>query len=243
MMIQFTLATLAIAMSGNPTATTSAFQNGDACGVTSRDFLNYDFRSDWMVAGEAGCTLGEETGCFCAPNLEDGQSKGPWEWQCDNVVNFGPNEASSKTCPDVVPVAKDLGQLYFGRNRARALESSNGDAEASLPAVAGMQAGVECDTAVHPTGHPGDEVCPYSDCDEGGDHSAICACVDREQYGMGKGMEWVCMHATCSCGYVKEEDANEEEASLKTSSESSADSLVASAAVSFSMMAMGALLN
>jgi len=237
-----TLATMALAMSGNPTARTSAFQNGDACGVTSRDFLNYDFRSDWMVAGEAGCTLGEETGCFCAPDLEDGESKGAWKWQCNNVVNFGPHDPSVKSCPDVVPVGKDLGPLYFGRNRARALETSGTDA-ADLPAM-NMQAGAACDTAIHPTGHPGDEVCPYSDCDEGGDHSAICACIDREQYGMGVGMEWVCMHATCRCSHVQEEAAGPEEAaSLKTSPDSSADAVVASAVASFSVLAMGALWN
>jgi hypothetical protein len=59
---------------------------------------------------------------------------------------------------------------------------------------------------LNPTGQPGDEVCPYSDCDEGGDHSAICACIDLKKYGMGEGTEWVCMHATCSCGEEQQED-------------------------------------
>merc|ERR1712238_57271 len=58
---------------------------------------------------------------------------------------------------------------------------------------------VPCNLDIHPTGRPGDEVCPYSDCDEGGEHSAICACIDLEKYGMGTGTEWVCMHATCDC--------------------------------------------
>merc|ERR1712238_389749 len=58
---------------------------------------------------------------------------------------------------------------------------------------------IPCNLDIHPTGRPGDEVCPYSDCDDGGQHSAICACIDLEKYGMGTGTEWVCMHATCDC--------------------------------------------
>merc|ERR1712238_576906 len=58
---------------------------------------------------------------------------------------------------------------------------------------------IPCNLDIHPTGRPGDEVCPYSDCDDGGKHSAICACIDLEKYGMGEGTEWVCMHATCEC--------------------------------------------
>lgn len=254
MMIRFTLATLAIAMSSTPTATTSAFQNGDTCGVTSKDFLNYDYFSDYMVAGEAGCTLGDETGCFCAPNLADGQSLGEWEWQCNNVVNFGPSVSSSKTCPDLVPVAKGLGQLDIVANRnralARALEtsSSNNNKVVSVGTESQQQKiGVACDTTIHPTGRPGDEVCPYSDCDEGGDHSAICACIDLDKYGIGVGMEWVCMHATCSCGEQDNQQEEEEEVldlnEEEESKESSASASVASAMVSFFMMAMVVYLN
>jgi hypothetical protein len=189
MMMRYTLALLAIAA---PNA--SAFQNGDTCGVTSRKFLNYDYRSDYMVAGETGCSLGDDSGCFCAPNLTDGESLSEWEWQCNGVVNFGP--ASSKICPDLVPVAKGLGILESVANRNLEV-----DKVASVGTETMQQKiGVACDTSIHPTGRPGDEVCPYSDCDEGGDHSAICACVDLGKYGMGVGMEWVCMHATCSCG-------------------------------------------
>lgn len=248
MMIRFTLATLAIA------TTVSAFQNGDTCGVTSKDFLNYDYFSDYMVAGEAGCTLGDETGCFCAPNLADGQSLGEWEWQCNNVVNFGPSVSSSKTCPITTPVAKGLGQLDIiaNRNRARALEtiSSNDNKVVSVGTESQQQQiKVTCDTAIHPTGQPGDEVCPYSDCDEGGDHSAICACIDLGKYGIGVGMEWVCMHATCSCGEQDDQqeeeeevlDLNEEDEESKESSASA--SVAASAMVSFFMMAMVVYLN
>lgn len=246
MMFRFTIGTLAIAVC---TPTASAFQNGDTCGVTSSNFLNYDYRSDYMVAGEAGCTLGDETGCFCAPNLADGQSLGEWEWQCNNVVNFGPNVSSSKTCPDLVPVAKGLGLLDIveNRNRARGLEST-GDKIASVGTESQQQQmGVACDTAIHPTGRPGDEVCPYSDCDEGGDHSAICACIDLGKYGMGVGMEWVCMHATCSCGeqddLLGEEEVLDLSENVEEEAKESAAAPVASAMVSFSMLAMVVLLN
>ncbi len=43
-------------------------------------------------------------------------------------------------------------------------------------------------------------MCPYSECDEGGDTSAICACIDLAKYGFGEGEEWFCLHSTCSCG-------------------------------------------
>jgi len=225
-----------------------AFENGDSCGVTSTNFLNYDYRSDYMVAGEKGCSLGEnnDTGCFCAPNLQDGQSLSEWQWQCNGVVNFGPS-SPSKTCPDVVPVPKGLGLLdsvVADRNR-RVLADK---VVASVGSESLQQKmGVACDTAIHPTGRPGDEVCPYSNCDEGGDHSAICACIDLGKYGMGDGMEWVCMHATCSCGAAAEQD-NETESTLATedaeaeASSSSSAAMVVSALVSVSVSATALVL-
>lgn len=83
----------------------AAFQEGDACGVEASDFVNVDFSGDYLVAGEAGCTLGDDTKCYCAPNLNDGQSRGTFEWQCNGSVNFGP--AEGKTCPESVPVPKN----------------------------------------------------------------------------------------------------------------------------------------
>mmetsp|Transcript_4651 Transcript_4651/g.5317 ORF Transcript_4651/g.5317 Transcript_4651/m.5317 type:complete len:310 (-) Transcript_4651:200-1129(-) len=195
-------------------SSSAVFQKGDTCGVTSRDFMNYDYRSDYMVAGSEGCQIGEgdttESGCFCAPNLEDGEGLGEWEWQCNNVVNFGPNPATGKVCPSKVPVPKGLGELKWviKSDRARALEGVDDEAadDAPVPVVASVgtesqqqQLSVPCNLDIHPTGRPGDEVCPYSDCDTGGKHSAICACIDLEKYGMGTGTEWVCMHATCQC--------------------------------------------
>jgi len=240
MTIRLTLALLAIAV---PTVT--SFQNGDTCGVTSRDFLNYDYRSDYMVAGEIGCSLGDDIGCFCGPNLTDGQSLGEWEWQCNGVVKFGP--VSPKICPSVVPVAKGLGELESveNRNRARSLEV---DKVASVGTESLQQKmGVACDTTTHPTGQPGDEVCPYSDCDEGGDHSAICACIDLVKYGMGVGMEWVCMHATCSCD---EQDGQDGDLSESLGLNEDVDSKESSARVSFvslmvslSMLATAVLFN
>ena len=43
-------------------------------------------------------------------------------------------------------------------------------------------------------------MCPYSECDEGGDTSAVCACIDLAKYGLGEGEEWFCLHSTCDCG-------------------------------------------
>jgi hypothetical protein len=179
----FTLFAVVVALSISTTPC-AAVQNGDSCGVSSSDFLTYDYRSDFLVAGEEGCTLGEDTNCYCAPDLNDGESLSEWKWQCNNSVKFGPSLAE-KVCPESVPVAKGLGDLDVVLNR-RALQV--------------QPERVSCDTSINPTGRPGDEFCPYSSCDEGGDHSAICACVDLEQYGLGEGMEWICMHATCSCG-------------------------------------------
>ena len=223
----------------------SSFQNGDTCGVTSSDFLSYDYRSDYMVAGAAGCTLGDDSGCFCAPNLADGESLSEWQWQCNGVVNFGP--ASSKTCPVLVPVPKGLGLLESvrDRNRERSLQVDKVFVGTESQQ---QKMSVACDIALHPTGRPGDEVCAYSDCDEGGDHSAVCACVDLGKYGIGVGMEWVCMHATCSCG---DRDAgnidtneslvmNEEE---EDSNESSSSSLFAPILLSVSLLAIVALFN
>merc|ERR1719491_1296354 len=171
--------------------------------------MNYNYRSEYMVAGSAGCTIGgggdtatEESGCFCAPNLEDGQGLGEWEWQCNNIVNFGPNPESGKVCPSKVPVPKGLGELKWVIKSDRVLEA--GDLPVPVVASVGTESqqqkmSVPCNLDIHPTGRPGDEVCPYSDCDDGGEHSAICACIDLEKYGMGTGTEWVCMHATCEC--------------------------------------------
>ncbi len=235
MEIRLTIALLAIFATN-----VSSFQNGDTCGVTSSKFLNYDYRSDFMVAGEAGCSLGDDSGCFCAPNLNDGEALSEWQWQCNGVVNFGP--ASSKTCPDLVPVPKGLG-LLESVSRGRSLQA---DIAAIGTESQQEKMSVACDTAIHPTGRPGDEVCPYSDCDEGGNHSAICACVDLAKYGIGDGMEWVCMHATCSCDETENDDSgkvlafDEEDAESK---ESSAFSLAGPILSSVSMLVTIALLH
>ena len=206
-MIRLTQAFLLAATAANTVSAT--FSNGDFCGVTSRKFLNYDYRSDYLVAGQKGCELNssnnDETihsNCYCAPNLVDGESLSEWQWQCDGVVNFGPVEG--KTCPETVPVPKGLGLLDVVE---RNLQQTTEDKIVSIGTESQQEKiSVPCDTSIHPTGRPGDEVCPYSDCDEGGDHSAICACVDLAKYGMGEGQEWVCMHATCSCGGEEEDD-------------------------------------
>jgi hypothetical protein len=279
-MVRFTFTALAVSIV-TVGQTVSAFQNGDTCGATSRDFMNYDYLSDYMVAGAAGCSLGDDTGCYCAPNLQDEENLGIWEWQCNNninsnsnsnsntnVVNFGPNPSTGKVCPATVPVAKGLGELEFVMKKNRALQSDAASSEkdpSTTTAVVGIgtesqlqKMSVACNTTVHPTGQPGDEVCPYSDCDEGGDHSAICACLDLSKYGMGEGEEWVCMHATCSCedksathdimdGQGQQENLNEDldEASNVSSNEDSnvSPASVVSTVLSFSMLAMVVILN
>merc|ERR1719162_2918964 len=201
------------------THTVMAFQNGDTCGVTSRDFMNYDYRSDHLIAGTAGCTFRSDdpsyldTGCFCAPNLDDEKSLGVWQWQCNGVVDFGPNPLPTKTCPSTVPVAKGLGFLSFITNRNLADEEEDASNTPPQSIVVGIgtesqqqKQVVACDQTIHPTGHPGDEVCPYSDCDAGGDHSAICACLNLAEYGMGDGMQWICMHGTCNCADDDDDD-------------------------------------
>lgn len=101
------LSTIFILASSTATVAHGAFSEGDSCGITSADFFNVDFSGDYLVAGEAACTLaGEnEEGCYCAPNLADGESLSEWIWQCNDTVNFGPIEG--KQCPSTVPVPKN----------------------------------------------------------------------------------------------------------------------------------------
>ena len=216
------------AAAASEAGSTTVFQDGDTCGVTSSDFLTYSYRSEYLVAGQAGCTLGGDgsTGCFCAPDLTDGESLSEWKWQCNNSVVFGPT-TDQKTCPESVPVPKGFGELDVVLNRRhRMLQQQQ------------PQQRVPCDTSIHPTGRPGDEVCPYSDCDDGGDHSAICACIDMEQYGMGEGMEWVCMHATCSCG----DDADGKHTTGEVVSNDSASTTAAPSVVSLTLIPILVLL-
>jgi hypothetical protein len=57
----------------------------------------------------------------------------------------------------------------------------------------------ECDVAIHPTGQLDDWSCGYSDCEDGGDESVICGCVDLDAFGIGSGQKWFCIHSTCQC--------------------------------------------
>jgi hypothetical protein len=157
-------------------ASAQVFSEGDSCGVKSADFFKDDFAGDWLVAGANGCDLSaQEKGCYCAPDLNDSDRLGDWKWQCNNSVKFGPVEG--KVCPATQP-----GGIL---GTARSLQ----------------EAPVTCDTAVNPTGRSDDPVCSYSDCDEiDGKDSAICACIDLSDYGMGEGMQWSCLPATCGCG-------------------------------------------
>lgn len=157
------------------TSNAANFQAGDDCGITSADFLSPSFAGEYLVAGQAGCGLGDKEKCYCAPNYGDSDRLSPWIWQCD-AVQFGP--ISGKTCPAEVPVKQN----------------------------AIVEGGVDCDVTLNPTGVQEDPVCSYSTCDEGGDSSSICACIDKANYGLGNGTQWVCLHSTCSCGEQKQDD-------------------------------------
>jgi len=157
----------------------AAFKQGDACGVTSADFMESEYLGDYAVSGP-GCALsdgGEE--CFCAPDLSDSENLSEWKWQCGEDVQFGPK--GDKVCPDSVPVPKKYGV----------------DSVSFSEAMLGVP--VPCDTSVNPTGYPDDEVCGYSECEQGGEYSAVCACVDLEERVPGAGQQWFCLHATCAC--------------------------------------------
>ena len=133
-------------------ATNAAFQEGDSCGVQSADFVLPEFLGDYAVAGQ-GCTLEGDgaDGCFCAPDLNDNERLSEWKWQCNTDSQlFGPK--NGKVCPDRVPVPKQYG------------------VDSEEFSIALQQVGVPCDPAEHPTGHLGDEVCGYSECEDGGEY-------------------------------------------------------------------------
>lgn len=148
---------------------------GDECGVDGRDFLDDTFTGEYRVSGEPGCSFGDESECFCAPDYGSPQPVGPWVWGCNSVnaseVPFGPG--AGKVCPASIPVP-------VGYN------------EATNP---------PCDNT-NPTGQQGDPPCVYNDCDSGGNFSAVCGCVDLS-FGVGEDeendLQWFCLHATCHC--------------------------------------------
>ena len=167
-----------------------AIKEFDSCGVLSSDFLNDEFLGKYRVAGPEGCALegNAASDCFCGPEIDGEERLGEWIWQCGKNITFGP--VAPKTCPEVVPVPSLMGDL---------------DKEA----VDFMREAKEldCDPSIHPTGFPGDEVCSYSTCDEGGDFTAVCACVDLSRMGI-EGSQWHCLHSTCSCG-VEDKEAGD----------------------------------
>lgn len=162
----------------------SAIQEFDACGVLSSDFLNDSFEGQYRVAGPTGCAVADnsEANCFCGPEIDGEERLGEWLWQCGDNITFGP--VSPKTCPAEVPVPVVNG-VGITADEIRELREAGE---------------MDCDMEMHPGGHPGDEVCGYSNCDEGGDFTAVCACVDLSRYGVEGGPQWHCLHSTCSCG-------------------------------------------
>lgn len=158
----------------------SAVSEGDPCGINGGDFLDDSFGGTNAVSGP-GCTLADgSTDCYCASIKGDENPFGEWVWQCNTPeeTKVEFGPREGKECPAAIPVPKDY-------DFAQPL----------------------CDTSIHPTGLAGDPSCPYHDCDEGGDMSAVCGCVDMAAYQMGEGMAWYCLHSTCSsddgfCGTV-----------------------------------------
>jgi hypothetical protein len=188
---------LVVSSTTTVSAASPLWVEGDYCNVTSRDFLNANFSSVHTVAGD-GCTVvgggvdgsnNTLSSCYCAPVLNNNESLSDWTWQCGDKVSFGPT--NGKTCPAKVPVLPP-----FDNN------INNTVAESALGV------GAYCNLTVHPSGRYGDEVCGYSTCEDGGDYSAVCACVDLERVrGIeGAGQQWFCLHSKCGCGEEVEPD-------------------------------------
>ena len=148
-------------------------KQGDICGITSADYFAENFTGPVAVSGN-GCASENNTNCLCGFDFNQ-EGEGPWKWQCNGAVQFGPK--NGKVCPEKVPVIKRIGvdSIEFDENST------------------GL---VPCNTTINPTGYPDDEGCEYSECESGGSYSAICGCDP-----MGNaGEHWVCLHATCACG-------------------------------------------
>ena len=174
-MNNFTLI-LALLASLNVLVHSTGTQEYDLCGVDGEKILEYDYIVDHNVAGD-GCTLGNKTNCICAMDYEDQSAPlPPFKWLC-GTVEFGPK--GNKTCPTTIPIVKSIGS-----------NSSNG-----------TEVMVECNTTLHPKGYPGDEGCGYSECENGGDYSALCGCVDFSEHDFNttEGMQWICLYSACNC--------------------------------------------
>jgi hypothetical protein len=177
-MVHRKLLLVLLAASLNGLVHSAGFAEGDYCGVDGAKFLDYNFTGNFNVAGD-GCTLGNKTNCLCSIDYNDESSLSPFIWQC-GAVEFGPK--GNKTCPATVPVVKPTGVNSI-------------DFSESMLGVP-----VDCDTALNPTGYPGDEACGYSECESGGDYSAICGCVDGSRPDVGfSTTQWICLHSTCNC--------------------------------------------
>ena len=178
---------VAAALIGATGAASAAIREFDTCGVLSSDFMNDSFEGQYRVAGPSGCALGglassAKEDCFCGPEIDGEERLGEWLWQCEDNIAFGP--VGAKTCPAEVPVPV----------------INDKDITAEVVRELREAGEMDCDVEIHPGGHPGDEVCGYSDCDQGGDFTAVCACVDMSRYGVEGGPQWHCLHSTCSCG-------------------------------------------
>mmetsp|Transcript_499 Transcript_499/g.823 ORF Transcript_499/g.823 Transcript_499/m.823 type:complete len:207 (+) Transcript_499:50-670(+) len=150
---------------------------GDACGVDGADFLDDSFTANFRVSGGPGCSLGaDQTNCYCSAVLGDADPLGEWIWQCNSVT------------PEAVPFGPASGKIC--------------PAEIPVPVGFNEDINPSCDSS-SPTGQNGDPPCAYSDCETGGDFSAVCGCVDLT-FGQGDNdagdLQWFCLHSNCYCG-------------------------------------------
>lgn len=149
---------------------------GDECGVDGRDFLDDAFTGEYRVSGAPGCSIEGGTDCYCAPNYGSTVPVGQWVWGCNSV---------------------DPSEVPFGPNEGKVCPS-----EIPVPVGYNEDGNPPCDNT-NPTGQAGDPPCAYSDCDQGGNFSAVCGCVDLS-FGEGEDepgdRQWFCLHATCHCG-------------------------------------------
>lgn len=74
---------------------------GDDCGITGQSALDPDFVGDARIYGPPGCTIGNETGCYCSPKLDGVDDASSWLWQCGDAVIFGPS--AGQECPAALP--------------------------------------------------------------------------------------------------------------------------------------------
>jgi hypothetical protein len=76
---------------------------GEFCNITGQLAVVTGFVGNARVGGLPGCTIGNETDCYCAPQIDGVSDASEWLWQCGDDVHIllGPYEG--KQCPDTLP--------------------------------------------------------------------------------------------------------------------------------------------